>query len=55
MAATPDRVGGPLALGEGAVKQDELGVCLTQNAQQAGGTGGREIDDLGHAGVRGTD
>lgn len=44
-----------VALSQGAVEQDELGVCLAQSAQQTGRAGGQEIDDRGGVGVRGAD
>jgi hypothetical protein len=44
-----------VALGQGAVQQDELGVRLPQNTQQNRGTGSQQLDDCAGVGVRSAD
>ncbi|GFH67466.1 hypothetical protein Srut_39800 [Streptomyces rutgersensis] len=46
-------VADPVALGEGAVEQDEVGIVLAQRLQQTRCTGGEQVDDPAGAGVGG--
>jgi hypothetical protein len=43
----------PVALGEGAVEQDEVGLVLAQRLQQARCTFGEQVDDRAGVGVGG--
>ena len=46
-------VADPVALGEGAVEQDEVGFVLAQCLQQTWGTRGEQVDDRAGVGVGG--
>ncbi|GHB91264.1 hypothetical protein GCM10010306_103020 [Streptomyces umbrinus] len=46
-------VADPIAFGESAVKQDEVGIVVAQRLQQTRCTGGEKVDDRAGVGVGG--